>query len=127
VRLRVLLPDRALVDERVDKVVAETTAGSRGILPRHIDFVAPLAQGILVAALAGGGERFVAHDRGLLVKKGDGVTVTTIRAAASDKLEDLRAAVAWAREMELEEARAAGTAYAQLEYRLVKEFLELLR
>jgi len=126
-RLRVLLPDRVLFDSAVEKVVAETTAGSRGFLPRHIDFVAPLRQGILVAEFAGGDERYFAHDRGLLVKKGDTVTVTTIRAVASDKLEGLRDLVRAAEEHEQDLARSTRTAHVQLETRLVKEFLELVR
>lgn len=125
--LRLLLPDRILSEQVVEKVVAETTAGSRGFLPRHIDFVAPLRQGILVADLAGGGERFFAHDRGLLVKKDETITVTTIRAVESDRLEGLRDKVAAARSKEQEQARSTNTALVQLEMRLVKEFLELMR
>lgn len=126
-KLRVLLPDRILFDGAVEKVVAETTIGSRGLLPRHIDYVAALRQGILVAAMAGGKERYFAHDRGLLVKKGDTVTVTTIRAVASDRLEGLPELVRAARAHDEELARTTRAAHVQLETRLVKEFLELVR
>lgn len=126
-KLRVLLPDRVLFDGEVEKVVAETTFGSRGFLPRHIDFVAALRQGILVATLAEEDERYVAHDRGLLVKKGGTVTVTTIRAVVSDRLEGLREKVRQARAHEQALARTTQTAHVQLETRLVKEFLELVR
>ena len=126
-RLRVLLPDRVLLEEEVAKVVAETTAGLRGFLPRHIDFVAPLREGVLVVATERGDERFVAHDRGLLVKKGETVTVSTRRAVASDRLEGLRERVVRARLHETEQARSTRSALVQLETRLVKEFLELVR
>lgn len=126
-KLRVLLPDRLLLEEEAEKVVAETTAGSRGLLPRHIDFAAPLREGILVASLPGGRELYVAHDRGLLVKKGQAVTVTTRRAVASDRLDDLRERVARARVQEEEHERAARAALVQLETKIVKEFLELVR
>ena len=46
-RLRVLLPTEVLLEEEVTKVVAEAENGSFGLLPRHIDFVAALAPGIL--------------------------------------------------------------------------------
>jgi F-type H+-transporting ATPase subunit epsilon len=39
VRLKVLLPSRVLLDEEVQKVVAEAANGSFGMLPRHVDFV----------------------------------------------------------------------------------------
>ena len=126
-KLRVLLPDRVLFDGEVEKVVAETTIGSRGFLPRHIDYVAPLRQGILVAALPGGKERYFAHDRGLLVKKGAMITVTTIRAVASDRLEGLPELVRDAKAHEQELARTTRAAQVRLETKLVKEFLELVR
>lgn len=126
-RLRVLLPDRVLFEGDVAHVVAETVAGKRGFLPNHIDCAAPLVQGILVAETNSKEERFVAHDRGLLVKKGKTLTVATPRAVASDALGDLRRLVARARSDEDEHARAARTAMVRLETRLVKEFLELVR
>ena len=64
-RLKVLLPTRVLLDEQVKKVVAEATTGSFGMLPRHIDFVAPLAPGLLSFVDAAGEEQFVAVDQGM--------------------------------------------------------------
>lgn len=126
-RLRFLLPDQVLFDGPVAQVTAETVAGSRGLLPLHIDFAAPLKQGIMVAKLPDGSERFFAHNRGLLVKKGAQVTVAAPRAVSSNRLEALRQKVAEERALEDEHARAALKALAQLETRLVREFMELVR
>lgn len=124
---RVLLPDRTLFEGEVTKVRAETTSGSRGFLPRHIDYVAPLRQGFVIATDVDGKEHYVAVNRGLLVKKGDQVTVTTPQAAYSQKLDELTAEIAKAKAEEDRHARAATTAALRLETRLVKEFLELVR
>jgi F-type H+-transporting ATPase subunit epsilon len=75
VRLKVLLPSRVLLDEEVQKVVAEAANGSFGMLPRHVDFVAPLAPGLLSFVDADGEERFVAVDEGMLVKHGVSVPI----------------------------------------------------
>ncbi|HVU63582.1 MAG TPA: F0F1 ATP synthase subunit epsilon [Phycisphaerales bacterium] len=90
-RLRVLLPTRVLLDVKVEKVVAESTNGSFGLEPRHIDFVAALVPGVLsyVPAREGGGaageERFLATDAGVLVKAGHDVTVAVRDAAGGER------------------------------------------
>lgn len=125
--LRVLLPDRLLYEGRAAKVVAETTSGSRGFLPQHIDFVAPLRQGILISADLEGKERYFAVDRGVLVKKGARITVTTTQGVMAEKLDALQAAIQKARAEQDEHERASQRALVQLETRLVREFLELVR
>jgi F-type H+-transporting ATPase subunit epsilon len=76
-RLRVLLPTEILVDEPVSRVVAEADDGAFCLLPRHIDFTAALVPGILGFVASDGTERFVAVDRGILVKCADEVSVST--------------------------------------------------
>src|SRR5690606_37336298 len=76
VTLTVLLPQGQLFRGRVQKVVARGAGGSRGYWPRHVDFVTALVPSILSAVLEDGSERFFAVDGGVLVKKGDEVTVT---------------------------------------------------
>ncbi len=66
-RLKVLLPTEVLVDQLVTKVIAEAENGSFCLLPRHIDFVAALAPGILSFEVESGQEGFVAVDQGILV------------------------------------------------------------
>lgn len=124
---RVLAPDRVLFDAPVQKVVAETVGGSRGFLPHHIDWVAPLRPGLVVLTLPDGSERFVAVEGGVLVKKGDRLTVTSPRAILSESLDALPGNVARHFEEEAESERAARRAIGQLETKLVKEIVEFLR
>jgi F-type H+-transporting ATPase subunit epsilon len=46
-RLRIVTPERQLIDEEVDEVTAPGTAGEFGILPNHITFLASLQPGRL--------------------------------------------------------------------------------
>jgi len=70
----------------VSRVVAETRAGSFGLLPRRLDCVAALTPGILVFETGAEGESYVAVDEGVLIKTGPNVIVSVRRAiAGSDR------------------------------------------
>ena len=94
-RLRVLLPFQVFADEPdVARIVAETSAGSFGLLPHRLDCVAALVPGILSYESAAKGEVFVALDEGVLVKAGADVRVSARRAIGGSDLAQLRDAVA---------------------------------
>jgi F-type H+-transporting ATPase subunit epsilon len=124
-RLTVLLPARVLVDEEVSKVVAEAENGWFCLLPRHADFVAALAPGVLVFTTAAGAEGLVAIDHAMLVKCAAEVLVSAWRGARGDDLGTLRAVV----EREFlaldDRERAARSALARLEAGVVRRFVEL--
>lgn len=125
--LKILLPAEILVDEAVDKVIAEAENGFFCLLPRHIDFVAALVPGILYYVPTGGDERLVAVDEGTLVKCGDEVLVSVLHATPGTDLEDLQSTVATTfRELD-EDERRARTALARLEAAAMRRFLELER
>ena len=90
-RFKLLLPTEVLLDEPVQKIVAEARDGSFGILPRHIDFVAALVPGVLAYVAADGVERFVGIDEGMLVKRAGEVMASTRNAVTGDDLESLKA------------------------------------
>lgn len=124
-QLKVLLPTEVLLDEPVNKIVAEAQNGSFGILPRHIDFVAALVPGVLVYVDAAGAERFLGIDEGTLVKCASDVMVSSRNAVVGDDLESLRDVV---REkfIELDEKeRSARSALGRLEAGVVRRFVEL--
>lgn len=124
-RLRVVLPTEILLDQQVAKIVAEARNGSFCVLPRHIDFVAALAPGVLTYVDPTGAERFFGIDQGTLVKCAGEVIVATRNAVAGDDLEMLRDVVR-SRFLELDEReRSARSALARLEAGVVRRFIEL--
>jgi len=125
--LKVLLPERVLIDEAVSKVKAEAINGSFTLLPRHVDFVAALVPGILSFEPEGGAERYAAIDEGTLVKCGDQVLLSTRNAAIGPDLEDLKRTIREQYEALDERERKAQSAAARIEADLVRRFMELDR
>lgn len=124
-RLRILLPTEVLVDEPASKVVAEAVNGSFGLLPRHVDVATALVPGVLTFVDAGGRERYVAVDDGILVKCGPDVLVSVRNAVQSDVLEGLRGRVAsHVRHLDDEQHRARA-ALARLEAGALRRLAEL--
>lgn len=92
--LKVLLPFRIFVEKRdVSRIVAETGAGSFGILPHRLDCVAALLPGILEFETEADGVVYIAVDEGVLVKTGFDVLVSVRNAIAGTDLGKLHAAV----------------------------------
>jgi len=124
-RLRILLPTRILLDERVQKVSAEAENGSFTLLPRHIDFVTALRPGVLSCVLEDGTEVFLAVDESILVKRESDVLVSTLRAVRSDDLENLEALIETEFEHLDEHEKKARSALVGLETTMIRRFLEL--
>jgi F-type H+-transporting ATPase subunit epsilon len=92
--LKVLLPFKVFAEKTgVSRIVAESHAGSFGLLPHRLDCVAALAPGILVFETAAEGEVCIAVDEGILVKTGTDVLVSVRNAIGGADLGQLRAAV----------------------------------
>ena len=92
--LKVLLPFQVFAEKTgVSRIVAETRAGSFGLLPHRLDCVAALTPGILIYETEADGEVFVAVDEGVLVKTGADVLVSARRALGGSDLGQLRASV----------------------------------
>ena len=123
--LKILLPERVVLHETVDAVVAEGANGSFGLLPRHIDVVAPLVPGILVYRRDEEEEAFVAVDEGVLVKCGDEVLVSVRDAVVGPDLESLEETVRTQFEERREEEKTMHSALAKLEAEVVRRFTEL--
>jgi F-type H+-transporting ATPase subunit epsilon len=124
VRLMVHLPDEVLLDEEVGRVSAEAEDGAFTLLPRHVDFVTALAPGLLSYATPGGRERFLAVDRGILVKSGREVRVSVMDAVAGEELGRLRQAVAERFQRLDERRRRTRSVLARLEVDFVRRVQE---
>ena len=123
-RLKVLLPSVVLLDTAVTKIVAEAENGCFCLLPRHVDFVAALAPGIL-SYWTQEGEHFLAVDEGTLVKCGQQVLVSTRNAAAERSLAALKDTVITEFHAIDEHERQTRTALGRLEAAAMRRFLEL--
>ena len=126
-RLKVLLPTEVLVDQSVTKVIAESENGSFCLLPRHIDFVAALAPGILSFEVESGQEGFVAVDQGILVKCGAEVFVSTLNAVRNDDLNTLKQTVERQFRVLDEREKLTRSALAKFEASIVRRFKELVQ
>lgn len=124
-RLKLLLPTEILIDAEVTKVIAEAENGHFCLLPRHLDFVAALAPGILAFVTAEGREEFAAVDGGILVKVGQEVLVSTRNGIRSRELGRLKQTVAEEYQSLREREKKAFAAGARLEADLVRRFMEL--
>lgn len=88
ISLKILKPEKVIVDQEVEKVIAEGLTGSFCLKPRHIDFVSALKPGILLFE-SEGEEVYVAIDEGILVKCRDEVKVSVLNGLVSRSLKDL--------------------------------------
>lgn len=124
-RLQVLLPTEILVDEVVNKIVAEGYDGVFCLLPRHIDFVSALVPGVLCFTTPAGREEFAAIDEGVLVKCGPDVSVSVWDGVRGSALASLRALIDERFTQLDEHERRARTALARLEGGTLRRFLEV--
>jgi len=89
-KLSILLPLGVFLEvPDATAIVLETAAGSLGLLPQRLDFVAILVPGILAYSTPGGSEVYVAVDEGVAVKTGEVVCITVRQAAGGTDLEQL--------------------------------------
>ena len=123
-RLKVWVPTDVLLDEEVVKIKAEAENGWFCILPRHIDYVTALVPGILFFERPGQPPEYLAIDRGILVKCGPEVSVSTRRAVRGGALETLHEAVAREFHTLQEKEQAARAFEAKLEAELVRQLVE---
>lgn len=125
--LKIFDLSRTLLDTPVSKVVAEDGLGFFGMLPRHIDFVTGLVNGILSYELPDGTVRYAALGEGVLVKAGPDVTISTARAVLGREISELREILEREFLVEDERDRKVRTAAARLEADLARRFMKFSR
>ena len=124
-KLKVLLPAEVLIDEEATRISAEAQNGFFCLLPRHIDFVAALVPGLLSFENGEGDEVFLAVDKGVLVKRGQEVMVSTRNAVRAPDLGKLRQTVEQQFKVLGEREKTARSAMAKIEAGFVRRFLEI--
>lgn len=120
-----LLPDSPLFEGRATAMTAVAQNGSFGILPNHVDFVTALVPSVLTIQLIDEREAIFGIDEGILVKKGDSVTVAVLRAVRGSDLDRLQAEVKTKFVEMDDEERQARSAFSRLEADVVRRFAEL--
>ncbi|MDP2984948.1 MAG: F0F1 ATP synthase subunit epsilon [Candidatus Latescibacter sp.] len=123
-RLKILLPTEVFLETEAAKIVAEAVNGSFALLPRHIDFAAALAPGILSFTSLSGKEEFFALDEGVLVKQGGEVQISTRRAIRGPDLGALRRSVEEEFEVLDDREKKARSVLAKLEADFVRRFYD---
>jgi F-type H+-transporting ATPase subunit epsilon len=78
-KLKVWLPTEVLLEEEVCRIKAEAENGWFGLLPKHVDFFTALVPGVMTFEPCGKPEEYLAIDRGILVKCGPEVSISTRR------------------------------------------------
>ncbi len=121
-KLKIFQPSDVILNETVEKVVAEGPDGAFGILPRHLDMATALSPGILSYWRPGGRETFLAVNGGILVKQGEEVRIAT-RMGISGELGALRQAVDRFLSDVDDRERKARSAVARLEADFVRRFV----
>ena len=113
IRLEIVTPERAILTDDVDLVIAPASEGYVGILPHHAPLLTTLGPGEL-RIKKGGTETSLAVFGGFMDVRPDRVIVLTEAAEHADEIDEARAEQARARAREvlqtgpvgLEEARA---------------------
>jgi F-type H+-transporting ATPase subunit epsilon len=114
-RLRVVTPERQLIDEEVDEVTAPGTAGEFGVLPNHTTFLSSLQPGRLTYKRGGQLYR-MAISGGFLEVVDNVVTVLADSAEFANEINAERARTALRRaEESLKVLGATDPAYAETE------------
>jgi F-type H+-transporting ATPase subunit epsilon len=122
-KLKFILPYTTIFDKEVKKITAPGSDGDFQILPRHIDGTWTLRAGVL--NIEADRDLYFAINRGVVVKKGDTVYLSTIQAIAGDSLEELSKTVEETLAVLDEKERKAREVLIRLELETTKRFMEI--
>lgn len=123
--LKILLPTEVFLETKASKIVAEAENGFFGLLPRHVDFVSALVPGIFSYWDKDENEILMAIDRGLLVKYGQNVLVSTRNAVSGDDLDELQSLIDETFDKLDDHDRNARSVVARMEADFVRRLVEL--
>jgi F-type H+-transporting ATPase subunit epsilon len=126
-RLRVSIPTELLLDAEATRIRAEAENGWFCLLPKHVDFATALVPGIVRFTRPSGEEEFLAVDRGVLVKCGPEVSISTRGAVRSTNLASLRDTVDAQFRQLSERERKTRAFEAKLEADLVRRLIDMER
>ncbi len=92
-KLKIITPEKVLLEEEVDAVYSHSTDGEFGILPDHISYMTPLAIGVTEYIIENKKE-FISTIGGILQVKNNLVTILSDKAELGEKIDITRAKAA---------------------------------
>lgn len=125
-RLRVQRPSAVEISEQVSRVRGEAPhpVGSFTLLPRHVDIVTTLAQGLLSFTREDGTEVSLAVDGGTLLKVGDDVIVSSPNVVVGVDAESLLETIREHFSHEAEQDRRSRSALDRMSSSIVDRLVE---
>ena len=121
-KLTVFTPLGEILKSKIKKVTVETLNGYYTLLPKHVDFAAAMGENIVTYTTEQNQKKYLACHRGIVVKKGDAVTITVQNAVMSDTLEDLSEVINHDFKQADEQRKELNSAMARLELGIIRGF-----
>lgn len=123
-RVRIIIPNRTIMDEEADKLTIPGKEGAFQILPKHIDMAGSLSPGILTV-FQGSEETYIAVSQGVLVKEGSTVSISCLQAMRGTSLETLNRTVSESFRRLDEEERRLRDILVKLEADTLMRFMDI--
>ncbi len=123
-RLKVYSPTGIVLETPVTQVDFEAIDGFYTVLPRHVDMVSALKSSILSYKIDGK-KSYVACHQGVLVKKGENVSVSTKLAIMGTDLKELQKMIEVDFKTMEQERKEVNLTMARLELGLAKGLMDL--
>ena len=124
-KLTVFTPLGTVLKGKIRKVTVETLNGYHTLLPKHVDFAAVMGANIVSCVTEDGEEKYVACHRGIVVKKGEAVTITVQDAVVGSTLDELAVVIDTEFKQNDEKRKELNSAMARLELGIVRGFGQL--
>lgn len=124
-KLHIYTPLGLVLSCQASRINLETLSGYITLLPRHVDFTAAMNANVLSYTSENGTEKFAACHRGIVVKKGDTVTVTVQKAVLGDTLDELEKVIQSEFKQDEEKRKELNAAMARLEIGIIRGFTKL--
>lgn len=124
-KLKIILPEKVLLEAEVRRITVEAVDGSMGILPRHVNFVTALTPGILTYIKADGREAFAALDEGILLKNKKEIRISVQNGVKGAELGQLEQAVREFITMRDQLEERSSYALALMEADFLRRFVEM--
>jgi F-type H+-transporting ATPase subunit epsilon len=119
--LEILVPDHAVVQDRVISLQAADASGRFGLRTGHEDFLTVLVPCVVRYQPEQGPERFAAVDGGVLLLERGRVAIATRDAVVADRIDRVADAAAAMLAARREREQAARSGFAELETTLLRE------